>query len=46
MQAPWYLYIVGLVVALPVFFLWGVGAYGVFRAVAAWLTMPEAPRKQ
>lgn len=43
MQIPWYLYVIGILVALPCYFLWAIGAYGIVKAVLAWVFMPETP---
>ncbi len=50
MQAPWYVYLIGILVALPTYILWAVGAYVLLKALIAWIFMPDAttrpPRKQ
>lgn len=43
MGAPWYTYIIALVVGAPVFFLWIVGAYLAVKALMGWVSMPEMP---
>lgn len=36
--APWYIYIIAIVVALPCFALWALGGFGLVRAVISWVT--------
>jgi len=42
MSAPLYVYGIGILVAIPIFFLWGVGAYLLLKAIAAWVMMDPA----
>lgn len=44
MQIPWYMYLVGIIAALPVYILWAVGAYGIVRALVGWVVMPDTPK--
>lgn len=41
MQIPAWAYVVGIVCVLPLYFLWGVMAYGILRALFTWIAMPE-----
>jgi hypothetical protein len=46
MAAPWYIYLIALLLALPVFALLAVFGYTLLRAVVAWVTEPDAPQPQ
>lgn len=37
-------YVFGILVALPVYVLWAVGAYGIVRALISWMYMPDSPQ--
>lgn len=39
MSAPLYIYVIGILVAIPIFILWGVGAYLLIKAITAWIMM-------
>lgn len=41
MQAHPLVYLMALIVALPVYILWGTGLYIVYRALADWVFMPQ-----
>jgi hypothetical protein len=44
-QAPWYVYIFAIVVALPCYALWALGGYGVIRAILSWVTTEPAQKR-
>lgn len=44
MHAPWYVYLFGILVALPVYALWVAGAAALGKFFLTWMTMPDAPK--
>lgn len=44
MAAPLWVLFIGLIVALPIYALWAVGAYMVYRAVMNWIVAPDPGR--
>lgn len=42
MSTPLYVYAIGILVAVPIFILWGVGAYLLVKAIIAWIMMDPA----
>lgn len=43
MHAPWYVYLIAVLVALPCYILWAVGGYTLLRWFFSWLMGPEPP---
>lgn len=44
MHAPWYVYLFGILVAIPVYILWAVGAAVLGKFFFSWMTMPDTPK--
>lgn len=45
MQAPWYIYLIGLILALPCFFLWAIGGWGLVKLLFSWVVGGEPPQR-
>lgn len=43
MVAPWYVYVIALVSAAPIYALLAIGAYMLVRSIISWVLAPEAP---
>lgn len=41
LTAPWYIYLITIIIALPVYILWAVGAWGLLRALLSWIFVSE-----